>query len=89
MSLKLSRAGPVLAGYDEAGFRTYLNGLNYANTQMIVRYTRRCLQVGVTVPDDVDGAFLDIAQGTRSKYRNALCRYHDYLATVRRAEATA
>lgn len=65
--------------FDETGFRVYLSSLNYAGERQVLRYAKRCFESGAKKPDDVNGVFLGIAAGTRSKYRNALSRYHDYL----------
>ena len=72
--------------FDEDGFRQYLSNLNYAGERQVLRYARKCLELGAETPEDVNDVFRDLAAGTRSKYRNALSRYRDYLATVRRAE---
>jgi hypothetical protein len=65
--------------FDETGFRQYLSNLNYAGERQVLRYAKRCFESGAKSPEDVNGVFLGLAAGTRSKYRNALSRYHDYL----------
>lgn len=69
---------------ETARFREWQIGRGYAEATATSRATvvRRLHDVGVTDPEDVDGAYPNFRRETRCVYRGALRAYDDFLKAV-------